>query len=317
VLGKCLLTEFVGQGAVGVVYRGLHRSLNIPVAVKVLHLSALEQDASARQQLRAEARLLAQLNHPHIVRVWDFEDQGSYPYMVLEYVEGLSLAELIQQSGRLRWDRAREVIGQVARGLAAAGKLGIVHRDVKPANILLTRDGSAKLADLGLAVVSSNPVLAQAASADAADAGLGGTAAYMAPEQVCGAVVDHRADIYGLGATLYHAITGCLPFTGRSRMEVMLKQVRQPPPPPHALVPELGPAVSAVVLRMLAKNPDERFQTYEEFLDALDGLEAARGGLDSPVAAPASKDSKSKSRPSLWRTILESLTGNAGGGADR
>jgi tRNA A-37 threonylcarbamoyl transferase component Bud32 len=316
VLGKCLLTELVGQGATGAVFRGLHRTLNIPVAVKVLHFNTLDRDTAIRQQLRSEARLLAQLNHPHIVRVWDYEDEGDHPYLVLEYVQGLSLAELIQQSGRLRWDRAREVITQVARGLAAASKLGIVHRDVKPANILLTRDGSARLADLGLAVVSSNPALAQAADADSADAGMAGTAAYMSPEQARGQGVDHRSDMYGLGATFYHAITGRMPFVGRSRMEVILKHVGEAPMPPHELVTDLGAGVSTILLRMLAKQPGERFQTYEELLTALEGIDEPHVDLDTPSVA-SSKESPSKDRSSIWRTILGTLKGSAVSGTDR
>lgn len=309
IIGKCLLTELVGRGATGVVFRGLHRSLNIPVAVKVLHLGGLEHDASIRQQLRSEARLLAQLNHPHVVRVWDFDDEGAFPYLILEYVEGLSLAELIQQSGRLRWDRAREVISQVARGLAAATKLGIIHRDVKPANILLSRDGAAKLGDLGLAVVASTSALAQAGAASS-ETGMAGTAAYMSPEQARGESIDHRSDIYGLGATLYHAITGRLPFIGRSRMEVIMKHAREQPVPPHELVPELPPGVSTVLSRMLAKDPNDRFANYEELQKGLDSLEEARVDLDAPVVTEI-KESKSKGRLSIWRTVLGTLKGKS------
>jgi hypothetical protein len=150
VLGKCLLTELVGQGASGVVYRALHKTLNIPVAVKVLQIEGGGVDPAVVLQFRAEARLLARLSHPNIVRVLDFEDDVRFPYLVLEYVEGLSLAELISQSGRVRTDRAVRVIVQICEGLSAARKLGVVHRDVKPANILLGKEGSAKLADLGL-----------------------------------------------------------------------------------------------------------------------------------------------------------------------
>src|SRR5262249_10308670 len=130
-LGKCLLTERIGQGSSGVVFRARHQTLNVSVAVKVLHIAG---ESSIYCQLKSEARLLAQLNHPNIVRVWDFEDDPELPYLVLEYVEGQSLSDLIQRDGRLKPLRAIGIIGQIADGLAAAQRLGIVHRDVKPAN---------------------------------------------------------------------------------------------------------------------------------------------------------------------------------------
>ncbi|MBL8794514.1 MAG: serine/threonine protein kinase, partial [Planctomycetia bacterium] len=199
-LGKCLLTELLGQGGCGMVFRALHRGLNIPVAVKVIQKQLLGSDPLVYQRLRGEARMLAQLNHPHIVRVLDFEEDAHLPYVVMELVEGLSLAELIEQSGCLRLYKAVRTIAQVAQGLAAAQRFGIVHRDVKPANILLARDGTAKLADLGLAVAAGGRSLAQCLGVGEAHGELAGTVAYMAPEQFAApAAVDHRSDIYALG----------------------------------------------------------------------------------------------------------------------
>ncbi|MGL6097759.1 MAG: serine/threonine-protein kinase, partial [Fimbriiglobus sp.] len=152
VLGKCRLLCELGRGAAGRVYRAQHTTLDVPVAVKVLHPDESDADRTVYQTLQTEARLLAQLNHPNVVRVWDFEDDAVEPYLVMELVEGASLAELIGQSGRLHPERAAEIVGQVAEGLRAAHVLGILHRDVKPANILIDRPGNAKLADLGQAV---------------------------------------------------------------------------------------------------------------------------------------------------------------------
>src|SRR5207249_8686491 len=126
----------------------------IPVAVKVLQPSQSQHDHQVYHHLKLEAQLLAQLNHPHIVRIWDFEDDRELPYLVLEYVEGLNLEQLIRQSGRLRLDRAMQIVTQVASGLGAAWKLGVIHRDIKPGNILLDKAGNAKLADLGQALVA-------------------------------------------------------------------------------------------------------------------------------------------------------------------
>jgi tRNA A-37 threonylcarbamoyl transferase component Bud32 len=300
-VGRCILTERVGRGATGLVFRALHQSLGIPVAVKVLHRDALENDRNGAQQLRTEARLLAQLNHPNIVRVWDFEESEPFPYLILEYVEGWSLSELIQQSGRLRPDRAASIMIQVAAGLAAARAIGVVHRDVKPANILLSKEGTAKLADLGLAVVLRKAT-ARTEDAVAAEA-TAGTAAYMSPEQVTGGRgVDHRSDIYALGATFYHALTGQIPFQGRSRLEVMLKHTREAPVPPDQLVSEVGPALSAVVLKMMAKQPGDRHQTYEELrADLLAGRRSDEPGSTSP---PAGTEAPTRS---FWQNVLLSF----------
>jgi len=297
ILGKCLLIEKIGQGTTGIVYRAIHRTLNIPVAVKILHFEDAENERGLHEKFGAEARLLAQLNHPHILRVWDFEDDAHAPYLVLEHVEGLSLAELIQQSGRLLLDRALEIVMQMTQALAAAWKLGVVHRDVKPGNILVNRDGTAKLADLGLAVLVD-------ARRTAAGESLAGTAAYMAPEQASGAEVDHRADQYALGATFYHALTGRLPFTGRTRVEVMLKHARDPVVPPHQLVADLDPAASAVIARMLAKQPADRFPDYDALLRALLDLQARAGRPPAPPAGLGSTSEPTATSKKSWLSVL-------------
>ena len=306
-LGKCLLTAEIGRGGSGVVFRGYHLGLNIPVAVKVLLLDAVQDHDSACEQLRQEARLLAQLNHANIVRVLDFEDDATHPYLVLEYVDGVSLSDLIRQSGRLRGDRAARVILQVAQALDAAHCLGIVHRDVKPANILITRDGSAKLADLGLAVVidSRTGTLRDGEA-------MAGTVAYMPPEQALQTnPVDHRSDIYALGATFYHAVTGQMPFTGRTRSEVIKKHARETPVPPSHLVADLDPAISAVICRMLAKDPSQRYSDHQELIAALTRIETRSGhSIALPLAGSAAEspsqdagDSVSRVR-SIWRSLV-------------
>jgi serine/threonine protein kinase len=272
----------------GVVFRAFHQSLGIPVAVKVLRAEEVELDPNLYQQLKSEARLLAQLNHPNVVRVWDFEDHPRHPYLVLDLIEGLSLLELIQQSGRLQLDRAVEIILQAAEGLAAALAIGVIHRDVKPANILLARNGTAKLADFGLAVVRTRELLANDTGPPSALAPAG-TPAYMAPEQYFAPeTVDHRADIYSLGATFYHALTGRVPFEGRSVREVLLKQSQEQLVPAHELVPGLPHRVTEVLKRMMAKDPEERYQNYTELLAAMTDMHMAT------VLAPPSVPGESK-----------------------
>lgn len=269
-LGKYLLTDRLGHGGAGEVFLAYHQTLNIPVAVKVLRPRDAEADQELAAQLKAEARILAHLNHSHLVRVWDYEDHPETPYLVMEYVGGSSLAELIQRSGRLRPDRALELIIQVAEGLDAAHRHNILHRDVKPGNILITKEGVAKLADLGQAVVRRFETPDSVGTAE----GGAGTPLYMAPEQFDVArSIDARSDLYSLGVTFYHALTGQPPFPGTSARELMLLHSAAPVVPPHERVSDLSPRWSEVVLTMLAKDPSDRYANCKELLGALKGLQ--------------------------------------------
>jgi ferredoxin len=259
VLGKCVLQSKLGVGSTGTVYRAQHRTLGIAVAVKVLKLPAVASDDGAnlaiRQRLRAEAQLLAQINHPNILRLWDFDDEHRFPYLVLELIDGLSMADLIEQSGRLAPERAVALTLQVAEALRAAAEVGVVHRDVKPANILVTREGRAKLADLGLARSLHDGTTSTA-----------GTIAYMPPEQAVGGEVDIRSDIYALGATLFHAVTGRLPFPGKTLQETLFKHANERLDPPGSLAPGIPATLSALIEEMMAKSPEDRPQDYAELI---------------------------------------------------
>ncbi|ADV62802.1 serine/threonine protein kinase [Isosphaera pallida ATCC 43644] len=294
-LNHLLLTERIGQGGYGVVFRALHTTLNIAVAVKLLKLEGSPDDEEALESFRNEARILARLNHPNVVRILDFEDAGLIPHVIMEFVEGLSLAELIQQSGRLRPDRALRIASQAAQGLRAAWDLGVVHHDVNPANILLPKNAPAKITDFGLASFygsSQTPGLSSSGVGQAR-----GTAAYMAPEQAKDLPSDLRADIYALGATLFHALTGEVPFRGANRMQVLIAHATQPVIEPHRLVPELDPAVSRLILAMMAKNPNDRPASYDEVIRDLEALEQRAIQGDSSVAGSSPRSSSSS--PSL------------------
>jgi serine/threonine protein kinase len=262
-VGKCLLLDCIGKGGLGVVYRALHTSLQISVAVKFLRNQSKVGGFLAR--FRAEARLLAQLNHPNVVRVLDFEDDPEQPYVTMEFVEGLSVHDLLVQTGRILPDRAVVLALQMVSGLEAAWKLGIVHRDIKPANVLVARDGTARLVDFGMAV---------RLDADQPD-GRGplrpeGTVAYMCPELArYPDQLDHRADIYSLGVTLFQMVTGRLPYQGANSFELMAAHAADPVPDPRGLAPDVPADLAAVIQRMMAKRPDDRFPTYDALRSAL------------------------------------------------
>jgi serine/threonine protein kinase len=261
IIGPCRLIEQIGQGGTCVVFLGAHVRLDVPLAVKVVPRDVREQDPTAVRGLRTEARVLARINHPNVVRIWDFDDAGPYPYLVLEYVDGRSLGSLLRTDGRLPVKVALRMAREVVAGLVAAHARGIIHRDIKPDNLLLTSTGDVRVADFGLA-------LAAGTRPNLASAGPLGTAAYLAPElNSSSAIVDHRADIYSLGVTLYHAVTGRLPFDGRSRMQVILQHLREAPAAPDRLVPDVARPAAELILRMMAKSPDDRFATYAD-LDA-------------------------------------------------
>ena len=309
-LGKCLLTEVIGRGGCGIVFRALHQSLNIVVAVKILNPSLAQSDRNLFNRLQAEAKLLAELNHPNIIRVFDF-DVVPVPYVVLEHVDGLSLADLILQCGGLNLRRATDLIIQVAEALAVAWKAGIVHRDVKPGNILVTRHSKAKLADLGLAIRAVHLAGAPSASLPRVPEG---TAAYMSPEQIDGEIeLDCRSDIYSLGATFYHAATGVMPFTGVNCQEIFRKHQEVEPIPPSNLIPNLHPLASKIILRMMAKHSNARYQSYNELLLDLRRLAAKIQGA-SPASLPVNSDPQLhqsvSSHSGLWRSLTSLFGGS-------
>ncbi|MCO6455426.1 MAG: bifunctional nicotinamidase/pyrazinamidase [Pirellulaceae bacterium] len=248
----------------GVVYKGYHEDLDLDVAIKFLHAHRLNQAETGQRFLR-EARLAARLSHPAIVRVFDCGTVGGHCYLVMEYVDGDSLAALIRRERRLPVARALQITATVAEALdQAQSQCGLIHRDVKPANILITSSGQAKLADLGLAKVLSAE---QPVSAHTATGVTLGTPSYMSPEQFEDASrVDHRGDMFSLGATLYDMLTGGAPFRGDSFYQICRQVCESEPPPLPADIPE---PVGQIVWRLLRKSPAERFATYQELLAAL------------------------------------------------
>src|SRR5216683_56944 len=272
-LGQYEVQELIGQGAMGVVYRAYHVPLARTGAVKVMHGIAPDPDSIAR--FRHEAQAIAQMRHPNILNVFDFGEYQGTPYMIVEYVPGGSLANRLN-GPQLDQATALKYLRGIASGLDHAHGLGIVHRDVKPANVLLEKDDTPVIADFGLAK------LLQGSSLKSMTGVTTGTPAYMAPEQVTGSHAGPPADRYSLATIAYEMLTGVIPFDGEGLMEVLYAQVHRDPLPPSARNSALNPQVDAVIMRGLAKDPAARWETATAFVDA---LEAALAGKLEPALA--------------------------------
>ncbi|HXD81966.1 MAG TPA: serine/threonine-protein kinase [Candidatus Acidoferrum sp.] len=259
-LGQYEVQDFIGQGAMGLVYRAYHVQLQRTGAVKVLQGIAPDPDSTAR--FRHEAQAIAQMRHPNIVNVYDFGEHDGVPYMIIEFVPGGSLANKLS-NGPLDTATALKYLRGIAAGLDHAHGLGIVHRDVKPANVLLEKDDTPVLADFGLAK------LLQGSSLKSMTGVTTGTPAYMAPEQVTGSMVGPAADRYALATIAYEMLTGVIPFDGEGLMELLYAHVHREPSPPSARNHALGPRVDAVIMRGLAKDPAARWESCSAMVDAL------------------------------------------------
>ncbi|MFD7642380.1 protein kinase [Kitasatospora sp. NPDC059795] len=250
--GRYELGEILGVGGMATVYRAVDHQLGRPVAVKVLN-GGLADDPRFAERFAREARMAALLVHPRIVTVFDSGiDQGS-PYLVMELVHGDTLGRLIADHGTLPVERAVGIAAAVLDALAAAHAQGLVHRDIKPGNIMITHDGGVKVVDFGIARAgsSSGQQLTQTASVI-------GTAAYLSPEQATAGAVDARADLYAVGCVLVEMLTGAPPFTADTPVAIAFKHVTEYPVSPAALRPDVPPALDAAILRLLAKHPDQR-----------------------------------------------------------
>lgn len=261
------LQKKVGAGAMAVVYRAKQLSLDRIVAVKVLP-KKLSRSPEFVERFYREGKAAAQLNHNNIVQAIDVGEAGGFHYFVMEFVEGCTVYDELATGKLYTEQEAISIIRQVALALQHAHERGIIHRDVKPKNIMLTRDRVAKLADMGLARAATD---LEAAMAEAGRAY--GTPYYISPEQVRGEVhIDARADIYSLGATFYHMVTGRVPFEGPTPSSVMHKHLKEPLVPPDHINTRLTAGCAAMIEMMMAKNREERYPSCKEVLDDLDSL---------------------------------------------
>ncbi len=262
VLGKYTLEKCIGRGSLGSVWTSRHPEFGIPVAVKILHASVKGSTDEGNRRFLREARAAARLNHPHIVRVFDAGVADGLKYLVMEYAEGGTVASLQESlGGKLPVDRAVQLVAATVEAVDAASQLGIVHRDIKPENILLDAGGQPKLADLGLAKETLD---AETHSVTRVGQ-IMGTPFYIAPEQAMGSSeVDVRTDIYSLGATLYHLVTGKPPFDGPTLYEIFHGHLHRALVEPRVQNPEVPPALSRIICRMMEKRPEDRYQSTAE-----------------------------------------------------
>ncbi len=253
--GRFEILSVLGAGGMGVVYKARDRELDEVVAVKMLKPEHAGDVVSAGR-LREELRLARRITHPNVLRTFDLGEVGGLPFISMEYVRGVTLDQLLEHTGRLAFSAALSVAKQLCLGLDAAHQVGVLHRDIKPANLILQANGNAKLMDFGIA----RPIQ-RAEPGQTVEGWLVGTPKYLAPEQLRGEEPDHRADIYATGVVFYEMFTGKSPFSGASYMDLATKTLNEEPPPPSEAWSGIPPALEALILRCLSKDPADRYDS--------------------------------------------------------
>jgi serine/threonine protein kinase len=334
-IGKLLgnryeILEQLGGGGMAIIYKGRDTLLNRLVSIKVLR-PEFTCDEDFVQRFRREAQAIASLSHPNIVSIYDVGSENSVYYLVMEYVEGDNLKNIIRAQGKIEIERALEIARQISDALQHAHENNIVHRDIKPQNILITREGRAKLTDFGIAKEATAATLTQT------DTVLG-SVHYISPEQARGETAGPRSDIYSLGIVLYEMVTGTLPFQGETPIGVALKHIQHTPPPPSSLNPAVSPKLENIIERAMAKNSTERYESARQLSLELEGAAKpvfqkagkeeledefatrvlptiTRGNFPPPPAAtPApEKNTTGRRRPAwLWVTLVVLVLAVAG-----
>jgi serine/threonine-protein kinase len=269
--GRYEILDTVGKGGMGVVYRARDTQLDEIVALKVLRNELLLEDRTLLERFKQEIKLARRITHRNVLRTHDFGEADGTPYISMEYLEGVTLKELLRRRGALPPGIGLMVAKQMCHGLEAAHQQGVVHRDIKPQNMLiLPETGDLKIMDFGIARVSE--VKGEGGAALTSAGTVMGTPDYMPPEQAMGQPVDFRSDIYSLGVVLFEAFTGSLPFHGETVMDIVQAHIQTPPPPPRKTNPQVRDDIAAVILRCLEKSPARRYGKVGEILAELTAI---------------------------------------------
>ncbi len=270
-LGGFEILDIIGEGGMGTVFRAVQSNLGRQVALKVLRKRLLSKNREFAARFLREARLAAKVNHHNIVQVFDAGAEGEVYFMAMELVEGRNVGEALSAAGRFPFDAAAETVRQAASGLEAARAHSLIHRDMKPDNLIASREGIVKIMDFGLAKNTEDPVNATRAGV------LMGTPSYISPEQVQGKDADHRSDLYALGVSLYELISGAKPFDGESTMIVLMKHVKEPVPDLRKARPDTPPGLAEIARKLMEKDPGRRVQTPSELADMLRPFAGGKG----------------------------------------
>jgi eukaryotic-like serine/threonine-protein kinase len=309
-LGRYEVGRLLGAGGMAEVFEGRDRLLARRVAIKVLQ-AQFARDPSFLIRFKREAQAAASLSHPNIVAVYDTGTEDGTHFIVMEYVEGRTLKDVIRAEGPLYPQRAAEICSDVCAALVAAHARGLIHRDIKPGNVMLTPDGKVKVMDFGIARATTSETITQTAA-------VVGTAQYISPEQAQGQTVDYRSDLYSLGCCLYEMLTGTVPFTGATPVAIAYRHVREDPTPPRQLNQDVPPPLEAICMKAMAKLPDNRYQTAAEFQDDLERFRSGQPVLATPLldaAATTQAISRGAAAPDptamLGGTVADRATGYA------
>jgi serine/threonine-protein kinase len=293
--GRYEILEIIGTGGMAVVYKARCHRLNRLVAVKILK-SDLAQDADFRRRFHDESQAVAMLSHPNIVAVYDVSRSSKLEYIVMELIDGITLKQYMQRKGALNWREALHFITQIMKALSHAHSRGIIHRDIKPHNIMILRDGSVKVADFGIArlISSSQSTLTQEAL---------GSVHYISPEQARGSHIDPRSDIYSAGVVLYEMLTGRLPFEGDSPVSVAIQHINSVPLSPREINPDIQEALEAITLKAMASKVENRYATANAMLADLEEFRKNPNiHFDYPPIETLQKDSENEPTQVLPKT---------------
>ena len=262
--GRYEIMNIIGEGGMAIVYRALDHRLNRYVAVKIMR-SEMAADEEFRRRFNAESQAVAMLSHPNIVAVYDVSRSETMEYIVMELIDGITLKQYMDKRGMLAWREAVHFSKQIAKALTQAHERGIIHRDIKPQNIMLLRDGTIKVADFGIAALESEVD-------EKPDGQAIGSIHYIAPEQARGESPDARSDIYSLGVLMYEMLTGNVPYTGDTLGEIAIKHMQHAPTSPSKINPDIPEALERITLKAMASRIDQRYQSAAELLGDLDQL---------------------------------------------